>query len=265
MIVLMVVGACCADLTGQSTLHLVLTANDFTGESIREGCQKDRENTVDLFTAIGELACSAGYDLTVDIHYPRYGKRAVVDYLSALPVRPDDAVIFVFSGHGLQDTAGGDWPILYYCREPTARIDYDGCGLPVEEVHELLVEKGVRMSLALASCCNHDPLAETYLPRIRGPDPGSGAPVAATSAGKYFSLLTDFRGHILASASRSGQRAYLTDAGGSFFLRSFLYALIDALAAEGGGSWGGIMRSTRTRVTAEQAGQQEVQYRIRRK
>ncbi|THH39785.1 caspase family protein [Neolewinella litorea] len=246
---------------GQQTIHLVYAANVFVEEDIYAGCQADVRNTVDLFTAIEEIAVLQGYDLAVAYHYPDYSKAGISEYLEHMRTDPEDAIVFVYSGHGIQDNTTCTWPLLYLCAEPTERIDYTGCALPLQDIYHLLQAKGVRMTLTMASSCNHNPLKDPGEQSLTSHGWEMTLPSPSGEAVNMdFGLLTAFRGHILASASRSGQRAYLTDQDGSFFVRAFLHSLIDGIVDEEGASWGRILQRTGERVRLEYGVKQDIQY-----
>ena len=246
---------------GQQTLHLIYTANPFPRDSIYQGCQVDERNATELFTEIATLAGEEGQPLVVQHHRPDYTKRELLRFLNDLSPAPEDAVVFMFSGHGIEDPAQNNWPLLYYCDEPeTEAFDFDGCGLSLERIHELLRATGVRMSLAIASSCNHDPLLEEDEQVVRSLEE-SHQLTAVTN--HDFGLFTRFRGHVIASASKAGQPAYLTDEHGSYYVRALLDAIIDGLVAEGGSSWSQILRGTDQRVQQGFGKEQEAQFLIR--
>ena len=68
-------------------------------------------------------------------------------------------------------------------------------------------------------------------------------------------LLTDFSGHIIASACSPGQHSYTTDEEGSFFINDLFAELDNALDSEQSISWKTILEKTKTRVKKEGNGQ----------
>jgi hypothetical protein len=79
----------------------------------------------------------------------RFKKGLVIDYLKALSLHSDDAVIFIFSGHGYR-TKGKQsaWPFLMF--------EFDKEGIDLKWIHETIREKKPRFSLILGDCCNND-------------------------------------------------------------------------------------------------------------
>jgi hypothetical protein len=261
-LLVLIFALCDVTVSAQQTLHLIYTANAYPSDSIYLGCQVDERNTEELFTEIGKVATENGHDLRVRHHRPDYDKQSLLQFLQGLTPAPDDAVVFMFSGHGLEDPDDGHWPLLYYCDEPDAGgFDFPRCGLSLRRVHELLRSTGVRMSLTVASSCNHDPLLEDHEQRVRSLEAGGGLEEAGGGSSYEFGLFTDFRGHILASASKAGQPAYLTDAEGSYYIRALLQSIIEGLVADNS-SWPKILHHTDLRVREVFRKKQNAQFRI---
>ncbi len=244
------------------TIHLIYTANPYPQEDIYLGCQKDLHQTTAVFKRIDKWACAAGYDLRVDFHYPDYEKQVVMDYIKKLPTKSDDAVIFVFSGHGIQDTAGGKWPLLYYGPQPQQEIAFEKCALALANIHYALQAKGVRMSLVLASSCNHNPLGVAAEQSFGGENNDLLSAKRIGGRMHDFELLTTYCGHIIASACKRGQEAYLTDRDGSIFISAFLKSLICGLKDEDGTTWRNVLQSAGVRIERQYGVQQDIQYQL---
>lgn len=250
----------------QRTLHVVYTVDPHEEDDIRNGCQLDGRNIDELFTALGEIAADTEQGLAVRIHRPEYTGEAIEGFLRQLPAGPDDAVVFLFSGHGfMQPGEVSRWPLLYFC---ALGKDIDpeqfrpaACGMPLQRIHELLKDKGIRMSLTIGSSCNDDitvARAEQVVRRLNDHSLAEG-PTGAGGA-LNFDLFTEYRGHILASASLPGQVAYLNDSIGSYYVDALVDVLVDGLAAQEGASWASILSKTKDVVTNVRKKEQDPQF-----
>ncbi len=262
---------CFFGLTGlcaQTTLHVAYTVNPHPGDSIHVGCELDGRNLAELFSAVGELARASEAGLGVRIYRLDYEPTAVEHFLDTLAAEPDDGVLFLFSGHGYMPlNRDSRWPLLYFCpenAEVSARdLQANTCGLLLEDIHERLRKKGVRMSLTIGSSCNEDiklPLDQQVVRQLNDHVLGEGQ--RATGQGLNFDLFTEYRGHILSSASLPGQLAYLNDSIGSYYVDALLGVLVDGLAATEGASWASILRKTKDVVTNVRGKEQDPQFMI---
>jgi hypothetical protein len=250
-------------LAGQSTLHVLYLNIAYEEDEIHQGCRLDSLNATSLFTTVGELATEAGNPLNVRVHQLAYDRTGVLNYLRDLQPAPEDAVVFMFSGHGVEDPAETGWPLLYLCSSPDTALHLSTCGLSLQAIHDQLRTKNVRMSLTIGSSCNHDPLADTTAQRmVRSPLTDLTTSPGGTTYD--FELFTDYRGHILASASEAGQPAYLTDDLGSYYVYALLEMIVEGIVSDEGSSWARILRSTDERVRTVYRVDQNAQFTIHR-
>ncbi|MCP9236628.1 caspase family protein [Lewinella sp. JB7] len=252
-------------LPGQQTLHVITTINPHPGEDIAQGCRKDRENVHKLFDFVARSLHERGTGMTVRMHAPDYDPEEVYAFLEGLQVAPDDAVIFIYSGHGLEDVQAPRWPLLYYCAGGNTTPDPESCGYSLEEVHEQLRAKGVRMSLTIGSSCNAEPrttAADRVVRRLGSREEELNA--LNETAYQNFDLFTRYEGHILASSALPGQLAYLNDDIGSYYIDALINTVAEALQARQAVSWASILRRTDRVVREEWKKEQEAQFLIQR-
>ncbi|MEM1358469.1 MAG: caspase family protein, partial [Bacteroidota bacterium] len=224
------------------TLHLIYNINDHQQDGIFQGCQKDRSSAKEVFGVVGEVARQPGSGFSLVEHPVSFDKASVESLLNSMSLQTDDAVIFLYSGHGLKNQGNNRWPLLYYCMEAEAgQHDRMGCELSLKWVHEQLKAKNIRMSITLGSSCNNDPFGEANVEQLRRELAEHGSNSQPEGVAHYnFDLITKFEGHILASASSPGQVAFLNDAIGSYYVAAFLNVLVDGLIAEQPTTWASI-------------------------
>lgn len=245
------------DLAAQDngTLHLI-TSIDQINSDIAQGCGKDYANATELFKFVAEMG-GMNYR-PVNLQFDRDQVEAFVNNFQCAP---NDVVVFLYSGHGFQYDNDGDlwpWPHLFYCNKEEVDIYNDACELDLEDVYDLLVEKNPRMSITLGNSCN---------------DPLDGSEVAPQTAGQdhdfsesggdlqKIGLFTNFRGHIIASASSPGQGSYTTDEEGAYFIIELFKHIAISLDSDQPTSWKNILAQTKNSVTERNANQIP-QYRI---
>jgi len=248
---------CTFDLAAQSngTLHLI-TSIDIVNSDIAQGCRKDYENANELFKVVAEMGGMHYHPVNL-----RFDRDQVETFVNNFQCGPNDVVVFLYSGHGFQYDNDGDlwpWPHLFYCNREEVDIYSDACELDLEDVHDLLMEKNPRMSITLGNSCN-DPL-----------DSSEGSTNTAGESQDFsgsdgnlqkIGLFTNFRGHIIASASSPGQGSYTTDEEGAYFIIELFKHIAVALDSDQLTSWKTILEQTKNSVSERNANQTP-QYRI---
>ena len=142
----------------------------------------------------------------------------IYDYLQALTIKPDDIVLFYFSGHGFRTLSKQNpWPNLY--------LTADHRGLDYEEILTILNEKNPRFFLALADCCNNL-ISEQFAPSLYSAFALMRVPPQTNLKDKYQKLFLTFKGKIAICSAFEGEFSWGTIKGGLFTL-SLLETLND--------------------------------------
>jgi hypothetical protein len=238
-------------LVAQSrTMHVIYNINDHRQDGIFQGCQKDRTNSQELFSTIGLLAQEMDMGIAVKEYPVSFNKNSITSFLDGLNPDQDDAIIFLFSGHGLISDNRSRWPLMYYCTESAfENFDAQNCTLSLKWVHDQLKATNVRMSIAISSSCNNDPFTDGNVEQLRRELREHTSGTTEGGQGQYnFDLFTQFRGHILASGASPGEVAYLNDDLGSYYVNAFLNVMIDGLISDKATTWASIFKKTNTTV-----------------
>lgn len=153
--------------------------------------------------------------------------------LNGLNIGPNDTLFFYYSGHGDQNSGASPWPVLHF----------GGSTLPVAEAVELAASKGALKVIAIIDACNGTS------PRPL-PSP-SRMPASAPSATAVERLFAFEWGTVIATSSGKGGLSYSAgDGSGSYFTRSFVDTLVEALPKEDPPGWGDLLQEIR-RNTAD--------------
>ncbi len=240
---------------GNGTLHLI-TSIDIVNSDIAQGCSKDYQNTNELFKAVAEMGGLNYHPVNL-----QFDREQVEAFVNNFQCAPNDVVVFLYSGHGFQYDNDGDlwpWPHLFYCNREKVDIYTDACELDLEDVYDLLKEKNPRMSITLGNSCN-DPLDSSE----ESTQTAGQKPDFSKSGGdlQKIGLFTNFRGHIIASASSPGQGAYTTDEEGAYFIVELFKYIAEGLDSDQPTSWKNILEQTKNSVTERNANQTP-QYKI---
>ncbi len=233
-------------LEAQGTLHLIYSIDQYN-QDITKACQVDGEN---ISFTLELLAESAG--MPVKKYSYGFSQQDTYEFFQNFTCGPDDVVIFFYSGHGFRtEDDQVAWPLMYYCVEneaPTGGEGLKSCGVPLDWVHKVLINKGPRMSLTIGNSCNNVPGDEKADKRAQGlkkdkPDEGSEKKM------QNLALLTSFSGHIITSGASPGQFAYTNDETGSYFVNELMDVMLDGLFfSDQSTSWASILKKTRDNV-----------------
>lgn len=227
-------------LKGQGVLHLIVSYDNYN-QDIRQGCQKDFEKTNTFFKSVANDA-GMGYRL----HTLQFSQREVYNFFQQFRCGQEDAVVFIYSGHGFRQADDQViWPFLYYCTANGGQ-DLSGCGVPLDWIHQALISKHPRMSITLGNSCNVVPGQENATSNgLERKDPDQ----PDASSLRNLDLLTKFRGHIIASGSSPGQFSYTNDDDGSYFVNELVEVMADGLLfAQHESSWASMLKKTRDEV-----------------
>ena len=206
--------------TTATTLHALIVA-DTTDKTIGESVDIDRENIGQLLQSITE---NTGLRLsTQSIYGEQVTHRNITQALNRLSVGPNDAVIFYYSGHGINMTKGSRWPALLV----------GGRFMELDFVVGTLKAKKPRFFIAIADACNT--LIEMNYSKRGSKSMGTLNPE------NYRALFLNSRGHIITSSSTPGQKSWGDKRDGGFFTQAFLNSLNEELDSSSP-SWHALMK-----------------------
>ncbi|MCB9285885.1 MAG: caspase family protein [Lewinellaceae bacterium] len=234
------------DLPAQSTLHLILSIDQYN-QDISKGCEID---DVNLTSTLEWLAEDAG--MGIQKYTYGFSQQDAYNFFQGFTCGPDDVVVFFYSGHGFRtEDDNVIWPLMYYCVEneaPTGGEGLKSCGVPLDWVHQVLIKKGPRMSITIGNSCNNVPGDDSANKRAQGLKKDKPGQPDGNKM-QNLALLTSFSGHIIASGASPGQFAYTNDEDGSYFVNELTNVLLDGMVfAENPTSWASMLKKTRDEV-----------------
>jgi hypothetical protein len=223
----------------QATLHAVIVA-DTNDQSIGKSVDIDRKNLEELLPSIAK---NTGLTLKAQsIYGHRLTRNTVATALNQLPVKPNDLVIFYYSGHGgRMSNKRTKWPSMVIEK---SLLDFD-------KIIAALKRKNPRFFIAIADSCNN--VLDKYSPTR---DYFLGRPKQES----YRQLFLNYRGNIVVSSSKPGQYSWGTSQYGGLFTRTFLGSLKRELASSNP-KWQNIMQRAEKPIKVRQY-VQEPQYEI---
>jgi len=145
--------------------------------------------------------------------------------LNNLSVRPDDVVMFYYSGHS--SNAGAKWPAL----------NLKGRSLKLENVISSLKAKKPRLLLIIADSCNNLTSRGSSLNNfmsLRG--------VQTAKKKNYQKLFLKHKGTIVMGAARRGEYAWGNGQHGGFFTYQLLESLNQELALASSPTWNNLVK-----------------------
>jgi hypothetical protein len=225
-------------------LHLITVANTKVPD-IGTSCVIDRDNILDEFN---DITSGLGIELkkhTVDGE--NLSKANVKSAIARLDVRPNDIVVFAYSGHGYRwSDQVSKYPMLalFYSRydSPSNSNSYD-----LKEVYDMIVAKGGRLNIVLGDCCNNDI-------GVTSRDGGGGLASRSFTQGstdRLRALFFEARGNIIAGAAQAGETACGSSGSGGYFLNAFFSGIDKEVSytATGDPSWSKIMSRAMSSAT----------------
>ncbi len=204
---------------GAADFHVILVG-DALSMDILQATKSDVEK---IKNEVQIIAKSGNYKLKLTVFYDK--KPIAADVLQAiknLQPKPDDLVLFYFSGHGYRTPLNGDdpWPNLDF--------PFEHKGICFKGIIELIKEKKAGLSIILADCCNWKIPQQTAPPILKS------HPSFVTSKQKrlnYRSLFCATSGVIAIASARAGKPSYCTIQG-SFYTNSFLTSLQEVVGRQ---------------------------------
>lgn len=203
-------------------LHLIVVANTLIGD-IGASCLSDRDKLDYEFRSIAE-ALGVGYAKYM-VDGDNFNKPTVQSTLNGLNPGKNDIVVFVYRGHGFRwDNQTDLYPMLDLRKSNYITIDKNS-SLGLSEVYNTLKNKGARLSLVLADCCNNlvginQSTSFSFLNSQADNKP---------DVAKLKTLFMTSRGMLISAAAKSGEYSWANPFGG-FYTLSFIQAMKEKIS-----------------------------------
>jgi len=221
-----------------STLHLVLIANTFD-PTIGNGCASDETNLKNEFRQVANALGISFREYIVD--GSSFLKQNVVSTLNSVYPGANDVVLFVYRGHGFRwKDQTNDWPRMDLRPSSYDNIN-ENTSMNLSEVYSTLKDKGARLNLILADCCNSEintsPVTNSNYLTFQFDN--------NSDVSKLRRLFMDSNGILLSSAAQKGEVSWTTSQGGLYCM-SFLQALREGISylSNDPCSWNNIISKT---------------------
>lgn len=232
--------------TNSAKLHLVVIANTLIGD-IGPSCSADRDKLDYEFRSIAD-ALGAGYAKYI-VDGDNFNKATVQSTLNNLRVGNNDIIVFFYRGHGFRwDNQTDIYPNMDLRKTNYLPIDKT-TSMPLLEVYNTLKNKGARLSLVLADCCNNkvginQSTSVSFLNSQSDNKP---------DVSKLKRLFMTSRGTLISAAARSGEYSWANPFGG-FYTLSFIQAMKEKISYLNNGtySWNDIITYT-TRLAKDKS------------
>lgn len=158
--------------------------------------------------------------------------------LASLRVKPDDAILFYYSGHGFRtpNKIESEWPNLY--------LSMEGTGIKLDTIVDKLSKKKPRLLIAATECCNSF-VEDGMIPIIE--KKVFNRAQANTKRDNYIKLFQKASGLVVITSSKPGQFSYVNWEGGGFMTRSFFEVMNDYLNRQGA-NWNQILEATKRKT-----------------
>lgn len=209
-------------ITSVSKLHLLIVANTLIGD-IGPSCTSDRDKLDYEFRSIAE-ALGIGYQKYV-VEGSNFNKSNVQNALNNLKVSKNDVVVFVYRGHGFRwNNQTDSYPMMDLRTSNYISIS-QSTSMGVSDVYNSLKNKGARLNIILADCCNNyvglnQMTATSFLNSQSDNKP---------DINKLKKLFINARGNLVAAAARSGEYSWANPFGG-FYTLSFIQAMKEKIS-----------------------------------
>lgn len=199
---------------GDVTMHFIVAAAT-KDESIGESVQTDLKLVRKDFSVMADQL-NIGFDEQV-IQGNSFTRSNIENAIRKLSVKPNDVVVFIYSGHGFRfDDDTDAYPRMY--------LTYDGdldedTQWSTTEAFNALVKKKARLTLFLSDCCN----SKVGITRAEMESMAFASRAVNNNVDtrKLRQLFIEQQGTLRATAAKAGQYA-LCDKSGGFLLTSFL-------------------------------------------
>ena len=222
------------------TLHGIVFCNT-TDHKIGESVAVDNDRAIN---EIDEIAGYIGFDAKLYVYSGTdCTKQNLIKVLNELYCKPNDLVIFYYSGHGVHPQGGFDDKFPQMCMNSNFESNF----VPVRVVNEMLAKKKPRLRVILTDCCNNINEQVT----VKGMTGAKGITVVKSADQiNYRKLFADAKGYVMATSSKLGQTSGCatyddsSEAGG-FFSVCFFERLYKDCKSSASPTWNSLLSSTK--------------------
>lgn len=203
-------------------IHLFIVANTLIGD-IGAGCAADRDKLDYEFKGIAE-ALGLGYQKYI-VDGSNFNKTTVQSTLKSITPGINDIVVFVYRGHGFRwDNQTDAYPMMDLRTSSYMNIE-KATSMGLSEVYTSLKNKGARLNILLADCCNNNVgLNQTTTASFLNSQTDNKPDI-----NKLKKLFVSAKGNLVAAAARSGEYSWSNPFGG-FFTLSFIQAMKEKIS-----------------------------------
>lgn len=153
----------------RNTKIIMLVVANINEPEIGPSCLKDMNRTVETFTKLADF-------LKIKLEYKtisgkEYNKANVEKAIAALTPKPNDIVVFYYTGHGFRKPKDNR-RFPYIDLRPKPDNTYMVNSLNIEDIYNSIKRKGARLNLVMSDCCNAEVTASNSIgspvPRKKG-------------------------------------------------------------------------------------------------
>ncbi|WP_039357975.1 caspase family protein [Candidatus Protochlamydia amoebophila] len=201
---------CCGQMISAATLHTILVADtihDINSITVPDLARWQKEL---------QMIAQSTHMILKEITFEgkRFRKQLIIDYLKNFSVNHDDAVVFIFSGHGYRTRdKKSPWPFLIF--------ELDKHGMDLKWIDETIRSKKPRFSLVLGDCCNNY-IEKGFLGENK--NIFVNLRLVETNPSGYNQLFCRAKGHIIVCSCSPGNFSYGSPFGG-LYSQCFLVSL----------------------------------------
>jgi hypothetical protein len=202
---------------GAVTMHLIIAANTEIPD-IGASCEMDKKR---MITEMESVTDALGITLKKYIvDGKNLTKSQVENTLYSVSPGSNDIVIYFYTGHGFRWSNQTDqYSNMDFRYNPYTQISTETC-MTLSEVNNIIANKGARLTISLADCCNSDIGAnarssERFLTSRSDPN---------YDEKKLARLFFNAKGNVISCAASPGEVSWCNESDGGFFMFSFFQA-----------------------------------------
>jgi hypothetical protein len=194
-------------------LILLVVANVYD-TAIGPACRNDMNNAINFFKKIsGFIGIKFRYDTIAGNNY--YIKN-VKEAIANLNPKPNDIVVFYYTGHGFRiEKDNRQAPYIDLRHKVDRSFKLADNSLSMEDIFAMVTKEGARLNLVLADCCNS--LLESKNAKADAPAKTKGFEMNWSTENSRELFLNSKPASILATAALPGQLATCNNTFGGFF------------------------------------------------